>query len=349
VQIKERYADKQNHQENESKKPSLTHRFRFNGLVGESRPMKEIYDLMIKVADADSTVLIQGETGTGKGLVARAIHRNSYRRQRPFVSINCGAIPENLLESELFGHARGAFTGATSAKPGKFELANGGTIFLDEIGDMSLQLQVKLLKVLEEGEFERVGGTRTIRVDVRIIAATHRNLEAEVQKGSFRRDLFYRLDVIPLNIPALRNRKSDLPLLIKHFLNQINATHRRKVKTVSTEAIQILLAHSWPGNVRELRNLVERMVVLRSGGEIGVEDLPEKLRNNKSTVPIQGADFTDEGICLNTAVTEFEKALILQSLEKTKWIKNQAAKLLQLNRTTLVEKIKRHKICRPEA
>lgn len=349
VQVKERYADEQKHQENESKKPSLTHRFRFNGLVGESRPMQEIYDLMIKVADADSTVLIQGETGTGKGLVARAIHRNSYRRQRPFVSINCGAIPENLLESELFGHARGAFTGATSAKPGKFELANGGTIFLDEIGDMSLQLQVKLLKVLEEGEFERVGGTRTIRVDVRIIAATHRDLEAEVHKGSFRRDLFYRLEVIPLNIPALRNRKSDLPLLIKHFLNQINATHRREVKTVSTEAIQILLAHSWPGNVRELRNLVERMVVLRADGEIGVEDLPEKLRNNKSTVPIQGADFTDEGICLNTAVTEFEKALIIQSLEKTKWIKNQAAKLLQLNRTTLVEKIKRHKICRPEA
>jgi len=191
--------------------------------------------------------------------------------------------------------------------------------------------------------------TRTIRVDVRIIAATHRDLEAEVHKGSFRRDLFYRLDVIPLNIPALRNRKSDLPLLIKHFLNQINATHRREVKTVSTEAIQILLAHCWPGNVRELRNLVERMVVLRADGEIGVEDLPEKLRNNKSTVPIQGADFTDEGICLNTAVTEFEKALIIQSLEKTKWIKNQAAKLLQLNRTTLVEKIKRHKICRPEA
>ena len=349
VRVKEASTAELNRQEGESKKTPLSHRFRFNGLVGESSQMMQIYGLMKKVADTDSTVLIQGETGTGKGLVARAIHRNSNRRQRPFVAINCGAIPENLLESELFGHARGAFTGATSAKPGKFELANGGTIFLDEIGDMSLKLQVKLLKVLEEGEFERVGGTRTLQVDVRIIAATHRDLEAEVEKGNFRRDLFYRLDVIPLNIPALRNRKTDLPILIKHFLNQINAAHRRDIKTVSPEAMQILLAHTWPGNVRELRNLVERMVVLRGSGEIGIDDLPEKLRNNKSTVPIHGADFTDDGICLNTAVTEFEKALIIQSLEKTKWIKNQAAKLLQLNRTTLVEKIKRHKIIRPEA
>lgn len=349
VQVNESHTDELNQPQEETKNRQLSHRFRFCGLVGTSKPMQSIYSLITKVADTDSTVLIQGETGTGKGLVARAIHRNSCRSRRPFIAINCGAIPENLLESELFGHARGAFTGATSAKPGKFELANGGTIFLDEIGDMSLKLQVKLLKVLEEGEFERVGGTRTICSDVRIIAATHRDLEAEVEKGTFRRDLFYRLEVIPMKIPALRNHKSDLPSLIKHFLDHLNKAHRRKVKSISTEAMQVLMAYNWPGNVRELRNLIERLVVLRGEGEINLEELPDRLRQNRSGVPIHGCDLDENGICLNTAVTEFEKAIIIQTLEKTKWVKNQAAKLLQLNRTTLVEKIKRHKISQPES
>jgi sigma-54 specific flagellar transcriptional regulator A len=297
------------------------------------------------VADSDSTVLINGETGTGKGLVAKAIHQSSYRRQRPFVSINCGAIPENLLESELFGHVKGAFTGATNAKTGKFELANGGTIFLDEIGDMSPDLQVKVLKVLEEREFEPVGGCKTIKVDVRIIAATHRDLEEEVQKGNFREDLFYRLYVIPIQLPALRNRQIDIPLLIEHFLNKLNAEKSTEIDGISDAAMNIFMSHSWPGNVRELANLIERLAVLKGEGEITVDDLPPKLRSNESSLPAVAApEINTEGICLTTAVNEFEKNLIYQSLERTDWVKNKAAKLLHVKRTTLVEKIKRYEL-----
>lgn len=318
--------------------------YRFNDIIGQSEKMQEVFRLVAKVADCDSTILITGETGTGKGLVARAIHQNSKRRSKPFISINCGAIPENLLESELFGHVRGAFTGATTSKQGKFELANGGTIFLDEIGDMSPDLQVKVLKVLEEGEFEQVGGSKTIRVDVRIIAATHRDLAEEVQKGTFRDDLFYRLYVIPLNLPSLRDRKSDIPYLISYFLNNSNHNNNRRVNGISEDALALMIKYSWPGNVRELKNMVERLVVLKGDGEIGVRDLPAELKSCTTYETPGAIEITDEGICLNSAVTEFEKALILQSLEKTKWVKNKAAKLLHLNRTTLVEKIKRHRL-----
>ena len=314
----------------------------FQEIIGQSSKMLEVFELVRKVADCDSTILLNGETGTGKGMVARAIHQMSKRRNKPFISINCGAIPENLLESELFGHVRGAFTGATCSKQGKFELADHGTIFLDEIGDMSSDLQVKVLKVLEEGEFEQVGGAKTINADVRIIAATHRDLSEEVQKGAFREDLYYRLYVIPLMLPSLRDRKSDIPFLLSHFMELSNQKNGRSVQEVTEEALQMMMGYSWPGNVRELKNMVERMVVLTGNGKISARDLPAELKSGHRFEPSTTIEISDEGICLNSAVTEFEKALILQSLEKTKWVKNKAAKLLHLNRTTLVEKIKRH-------
>jgi transcriptional regulator with PAS, ATPase and Fis domain len=317
-------------------------REKFEDIVGHSAKMQEIFTLVEKVADSDSTIIINGESGTGKGLIARAIHKNSGRKEKPFITINCGAIPENLLESELFGHVRGAFTGATSSKPGKFELANKGSVFLDEIGDMSANLQVKILRVLEEREFEQVGGSKTIKADVRIIAATHRDLEKLVQEGSFREDLFYRLNVIPLEIPSLRERKTDIPLLVSHFLREFNLKNGRDVQGVTNDAMIIIKGHSWPGNVRELKNLVERLVVLKGEGDIDPLDLPEKLRRKGGHSELPSMEISEDGINLNTAVTEFEKALILESLQKTNWVKNQAAKLLRLNRTTLVEKIKRH-------
>ena len=317
----------------------------FRGVIGKSRTMVNVFKLIERVADSDSTVLINGETGTGKGLVAKAIHQSSYRRERPFVSINCGAIPENLLESELFGHVKGAFTGATNAKMGKFEIANGGTIFLDEIGDMSPDLQVKVLKVLEEREFEPVGGCKTIKVDVRIVAATHRDLEEEVQKGNFREDLFYRLYVIPIQLPALRERQIDIPLLVDYFRSKLNEEKDTQVSGVSESAMRIFMGHNWPGNVRELANLMERLTVLKGEGEITADDLPAKLRGNDAPIPITTApDLSNDGICLTTAVNEFEKNLIYQSLERTDWVKNKAAKLLHVKRTTLVEKIKRYEL-----
>ena len=316
----------------------------FHDIIGQSRKMREVFDLVQKVADCNSTILLNGETGTGKGMVARAIHQRSKRRNKPFISINCGAIPENLLESELFGHVRGAFTGATSSKQGKFELADSGSILLDEIGDMSSDLQVKVLKVLEEGEFEQVGGAKTIKVDVRIIAATHRDLSEEVQKGNFREDLYYRLYVIPLMLPSLRDRKSDIPFLISHFMEQSNQKNDRSIQEMTEEALGMMMGYAWPGNVRELKNMMERMVVLKGSGQISAQDLPSEIKSTHKYEPSTTIEISDEGICLNSAVTEFEKALILQSLEKTKWVKNKAAKLLHLNRTTLVEKIKRHQL-----
>jgi transcriptional regulator with GAF, ATPase, and Fis domain len=320
-------------------------RCRFGDIIGGSPRMRGIFELIEKVAECDSTILINGETGTGKGLVARAIHQRSRRRNKPFVSINCGAIPENLLESELFGHVKGAFTGATASKPGKFEIADGGTIFLDEIGDMSRDLQVKVLKVLEEGEFEAVGGAKTLKVDVRILAATHRDLSEEVQKGNFREDLFYRLFVIPMSLPALRERNEDIRHLAEYFLEQSNCRNARQVRGIGEDAMEALRQYAWPGNVRELKNMIERLVVLKGAGVIARRDLPPEIRGSvKAPEAPAMIEISEEGICLNSAVTEFEKALILQSLEKTKWVKNKAAKLLHLNRTTLVEKIKRHQL-----
>jgi transcriptional regulator with PAS, ATPase and Fis domain len=316
----------------------------FEGIVGQSRKMEAVYQFIEKVAGTDSTVIITGETGTGKGLVARAIHRRSNRRAKPFIQVNCGAIPKDLLESELFGHVKGAFTGATAAKSGKFELAAGGTIFLDEIGDMSMDLQVKLLRVLEEKEFEPVGGAKTIRADVRVIVATHRNLEEEVKNGRFREDLYFRLYVIPLTLPALKERKSDIPHLIDYFLQRFNHCRNRPFEGLSDRAMQQLINHDWPGNVRELKNIVERVVVLKQGGRISFDDLPNKIRtiNGKSHPP--RVKWAEEGICLTSAVSEFEKSLIYQSLQKSNWVKKKAAELLHIKRTTLVEKIKRYQL-----
>jgi sigma-54 dependent transcriptional regulator, flagellar regulatory protein len=316
----------------------------FYGVVGKSRAMRELFELVERVADSDSTVLVTGETGTGKGLIAKAIHHNSYRRDKPFVAINCGAIPENLLESELFGHVKGAFTGATSAKSGKFEVADGGTVFLDEIGDMSPDLQVKVLKVLEEREFEPVGGCKSVKVDVRIIAATHRDLEEEVQKGNFREDLFYRLYVIPVQLPALRERRHDIPLLTHYFIHKLDREKGTRVEGIAPAAMEILVRHAWPGNVRELANLIERMVVLKGKGQIQIADLPVKFKSDFAPQVLfsDTPELSSDGICLTTAVSEFEKSLIYQSLEKSDWIKNKAAKLLHVKRTTLVEKIKRY-------
>ncbi len=322
--------------------PDMEHGFM--GIVGKSEKIQRIFKLIAQVADSDSNVIIYGESGTGKELVARAIHNCSHRNTNPLIPINCGAIPENLLESELFGHVRGAFTGATTAKAGKFELADNGTIFLDEIGDMSQDLQVKVLRVLEEREFYRVGGSRAVNVDVRILAATHRDLEKAVQKGEFREDLFYRLEVIPIRIPPLRERRNDIPLLVNHFLKKFNEEKGKTVTGISEKAMEIICSYSWPGNIRELKNTLERTVVLKGNGEISPEDLPGKLTHKTEAVLFSDIEFSGDGICLNTAVSEFEKALIYKSLEKTHWVKNRAAKLLHLNRTTLVEKIKRYKL-----
>jgi DNA-binding NtrC family response regulator len=319
----------------------------FKDIIGQSPPMKKIFRIVEKVAASDTTIMLNGETGTGKGIIARAIHECSPRRNKPFVQINCGATPEGLLESEFFGYRRGAFTGATADKPGKFELANGGTIFLDEIGDMSADLQVKVLRVLEEGEFERVGGNETIKVDARIIAATHRDLEEEVQKGGFREDLYYRLYVIPILLPALRERRSDISFLVQHFLEEFAAKNGKPVMTVAPEAMALIEAHTWPGNVRELRNLIERIVVLKEGDRIEPEDLPPKMRaaaEGPSRAGREPRAHPDEGISFQEAVSEFEKALILSALEKANWVKNRAADLLKIKRTTLVEKIKRYNL-----
>ena len=297
-----------------------------------------------KVAECDTTIMLNGETGTGKGLIARAIHEASDRKGKPFIQINCGATPEGLLESEFFGYRRGAFTGATSDKAGKFEMAKGGTIFLDEIGDMSADLQVKVLRVLEEGEFERVGGNRTIKSDARIIAATHRDLEEEVQKGNFREDLFYRLYVIPIMLPTLKERKSDIPFLVSHFLEQFGRKIDSPPAIVSDSTMKILINYSWPGNVRELKNLIERLVVLHEGDTLSPEDLPEKLRIENERAAQRKLEAYGDGISFSTAVNEFEKALIISALEKTNWIKNRAAQLLRIKRTTLVEKIKRYNL-----
>ncbi len=317
-------------------------------MIGKSRVMLSLFDTIKKVASSNATVLIQGESGTGKELAARAIHQLSDRKNRNFVPFNCAAIPDELLESELFGHVKGSFTGAYANRAGRFEMADRGTLFLDEIGDMKANLQVKLLRVLQSREFEPVGSTKSQKVDVRIIAATNRKLEEMVESRDFREDLYYRLSVIPITIPPLRERKDDILLLVNNFLLNFKDERKEGVLGFSDECIEILSNYDWPGNVRELENLVERMVILKDRGLITPEDLPEKylLPNDRSRMnpfPAQEAavDFPDEGICLNTAVDRFENRLILMALERTNWNKKEAAMLLNLKRTTLIEKLKK--------
>jgi len=329
--------------ENENLRDHLREKYDFGKMIGYSDCLKRVFEVIKKVSSSDSTAIIYGESGTGKELVARAIHFNSHRRSYPLVPINCGAIPEDLLESELFGHEKGAFTGAITSRAGRFELARGGTIFLDEIGDMSPSLQVKVLRVLQEKQFERVGGMRTIHADVRIIAATNQNLERAVAEKRFREDLFYRINVIPIHLPPLRERGSDITLLTNHFLGIFNKSKRKKVQGITPEALNYFMQYSWPGNVRELQNLIEMLVVMKEGGFIDVEDLPPKIRNcRKERVTI--VDLPEGGLNFNDMVSQFEKDMLLRALEKSGGVKNRAAKLLQLNRTTLIEKLKRYNI-----
>ena len=328
-------------------KQQLRKKYQFENFIGDSKPIQKVFELIEKVADTDSTVLITGESGTGKELIAKAIHYNSYRRDNPMVVINCGAIPEELLESELFGHEKGAFTGAHKMRVGRFELANGGTIFLDEIGDMSPNLQVKLLRVLQEQKFERVGGTRTLEIDVRIIAATNKNLINAVNRGSFRQDLYYRLNVIPIRVPPLRHRKSDIPLLIDFFFKRIDPRKRNGINGFSSKAEDALVAYDWPGNVRELENMVERMSILANGDKIELEDVPGSIKGKGAKIESIEVTIPKDGIVFDQAVEEYERKLILEALNETNWVKTKAAKLLNINRTTLIEKMKKKKLAKP--
>jgi DNA-binding NtrC family response regulator len=327
--------------ENQHLRHALHKKYQFDNIIGQSEPILEVLSMIEKVAQSDSTVLIMGESGTGKELVAKALHYNSNRSQEAFIPINCGAIPAELLESELFGHVKGAFTGAIANRTGRFEMAEEGTLFLDEIGDMSANLQVKLLRVLQERSFEPVGGTKTIPANVRVIAATNVDLENAVDEGRFREDLFYRLNVIPIRIPSLRERKSDIPLLLHHFMESFNRTRNRSLKGIGAEALGLLVNYGWPGNIRELENLVERLAILKGTGVVDVMDLPEKYRRMPVESDPSKVDIPENGMDFNSAVDAYENALIMRALEKTGWNRNQAALLLKLNRTTLVEKIKK--------
>jgi DNA-binding NtrC family response regulator len=333
--------------ENAYLRAQLDARYRFEGIVGKSRAMARLFQLLETVAATASTILISGETGTGKEVVARAIHQSSPRRMHRFVALNCSAIPETLLEAELFGHVRGAFTGAVGNRQGRLEQAHKGTLFLDEVGTMSQGLQMKLLRVLQEREFERVGDSHTIKVDVRVIAATNSDLGKLVADGQFREDLFYRLNVIPVELPPLRDRKEDIPLLVQHFLEKFNAESDpprplAAMLTVSQEAMRRLMSYPWPGNVRQLENAIERATAFTVGrSQIDANDLPPEIQHAEEPALSSTVSLPEDGMDLDRFVASIERDLIQRSLERTGGNKGQAAKLLNLKRTTLVEKIKR--------
>ncbi len=329
-------------------------------LVGESPPMKHIQELIRRVAPTTGSVLITGENGTGKELVAHSIHALSSRYNKPFIEINCAAIPEELIESELFGHEKGAFTGATQLRRGKFDLAHGGTLFLDEIGDMSLKTQAKILRILQEQKFERVGGAQTIQVDVRIVAATNKDLKSEIQKGAFREDLFYRLNVVPFVIPPLRDRREDTAALALHFLREFSTTHGRSPRTLTPEALQVLSSYGWPGNVRELKNLIERVIILTSEAEEGkpitaatllghlkdeaqsvkVDEEPLVVRETGASEDADSVPSSAGGRNLRDARQEFEKEFILKTLKENDWNVSKCAQILGIERSHLHRKIK---------
>ncbi len=312
-----------------------------NPLVGTSPKMRQVHALINKIASSNSTILITGESGTGKELAARAIHELSPRRDQPFVPVNCGAIPEELLESELFGHVRGAFTGAVNSRQGRFQLANGGTLFLDEIGEMSPKLQVKLLRVLQERQFEPVGSDRAVQVDVRVVAATNRDLHVAVREGKFREDLFYRLNVLPVQLPALREREGDIPLLVNHFLDLHGLRKVKKVAQVESDAMAILEKYRWPGNVREVENLVERLVVLNEDGVIRVSELPDYVMQDGSSEHSASAALPVSGMDLDRHLERIENDYICQALERARGNKTLAAGMLNLNRTTFIERLRK--------
>ena len=332
-----------------------------DALVGQAPALTEVKRLISQVAPRDISVLITGESGTGKEVVARCLHQQSARAEGPFVPVNCGAIPGELLESELFGHEKGAFTGAISSRPGRFELAQGGTLFLDEIGDMPLPMQVKLLRVIQERQFERVGGTRTLEADVRIITATHKNLEAMIEAGEFREDLYYRLNVFPIEMPALRERLDDLPLLVNALIRRLQAQGVGRFR-FHPSALASLRRHPWAGNVRELANLLERLAIMYPDGVVGVSELPPKFRHLdepdparyevgvpdglQNTQPLSSVALPDGGIELKPFLERLERSLIRQALERSDHVVARAAEALGVRRTTLVEKMRKYGICR---
>jgi DNA-binding NtrC family response regulator len=333
--------------ENITLKKQVKNKYQFENIIGTSKAMMDVLSLVEKVSDTDSTILILGASGTGKEMIARAIHYNSARANNLLVPVNCGALPEDLLESELFGHVKGAFTGAIAPRSGRFELANHGSIFLDEVADMSPRLQVKLLRVLQEKEFEAVGSEKTIKVDARVIAATNKDLEEEVRKNTFREDLYYRLNVIPIKIPPVSERKEDIPLLLFHFIDKYNREKGRNIAGISDEALAILTDYPWPGNVREIENLVERLVVIKAEGMITLKDLPEKItRGGIQPETSHTATEQDRTVPadLKGAVEKLETEMIEKALDISSGNKEMAANLLGIKRTTLVEKIKRKKL-----
>ena len=333
--------------ENRQLKRNFASRFAFQNLIGKSEPMQRVFELISHVGPSRSTVLLQGESGTGKELAAKAIHNCSARNGKPFVALNCGSIPNDLLESELFGHVKGAFTGAVSTKKGLFEIADGGTVFLDEVGTLSHQTQSKLLRVIQEREFRRVGGLESIHVDVRIIAATNADLKTAVESGDFRDDLYYRLNVITVMLPPLKERKDDVPLLANHFIKQFCTAEGRPQCSLDQEALKVLMEYDWPGNVRELENTIERAVVLvPEDGVITRELFPREILESTS-VNLGRLKIGENGSSLKDLVLEFERNLILAALKKTDWNQKRAAVLLGVNATTLNEKLKRLNITIP--
>ncbi|UCG80622.1 MAG: sigma-54-dependent Fis family transcriptional regulator [Desulfobacterales bacterium] len=320
---------------------ALESRYRFDNIIGKSKSMLAVFDIIQKVADTKATVLITGESGSGKELIAKAIHFNSPRRNNPFVAVSCAALSETLLESELFGHERGAFTGAAAMRKGRFELADGGTLFLDEIGDVPASVQVKLLRVLEEMTFERVGGTRTIAVDIRLIAATNKDLKSEVEEQRFREDLYFRLNVVHIVLPSLRERSEDIPLLAAHFVNKYAREANRGEVTISPEAMRFLCHHRWPGNVRELEHAIERAVLLSEGNEIGVDDLPKDLVGFADLeIPIDWQDVSN----LPETLDGIEKRLIQKALSMSNNVQARAAKLLGVTPSNLQYRLKKHNL-----
>ena len=317
-----------------------------NEMIGISQAMRKLVEQIRIVAPTNASVLISGENGTGKELVARSIHNYGQRREKRFVEVNCAAIPEELIESELFGHEKGAFTGAVAQKKGKFDLADGGTIFLDEIGDMSLKTQAKVLRILQERKFERVGGTRTVEVDVRVIAATNKLLDNEIRAGNFREDLFYRLNVVPFKVPPLRERKDDIPLLVEHFLDLFSRREGRERKVIVPEVMALMKNYDWPGNVRELKNLIERLVIMTPGGTITLNHLPDYITAGETTREIVMGKMgsMQEFASLREAREEFEKEFIIQKLEENDWNITKTAEAIELERSNLHRKIKSYRI-----
>ena len=327
-----------------SLRASLNEKYGFENILGRSAALLQVLDTTARAARTNSTVLIRGETGTGKELLARAIHFNSARKDKPLITINCSAIPKELLESELFGHKKGAFTGAVADKRGKVEMADGGTLFLDEIGEMSPELQVKVLRLIQEGEIEKIGSEAKNHVDVRVIAATHRDLQAMIEDGTFREDLYYRLAVIPLVLPPLRERLEDLPELVEHFFKKTQEKIGRPDLTLSPALMPYFARYRWPGNVRELQNVMERIAVLARGNEVTIHDLPEFLRRERAGVDALEIDLAPQGVSLEA----IEKELILKALEKCHWNQTHAARYLDISRKTLIYRMERHGIQRPQ-